>query len=110
MRTQGICKVDGCVNKTRMKGKYPNGDKMYGAKCSRHSRSKIGWATRKRQTAKKWIRDLDMNHCTICAWEGLCDKHRIIWGIDGGTYKKGNVIVLCPNCHRLVHHGGLEIQ
>ena len=48
--------------------------------------------------------------CQICGWDkASCDMHRIVAGKDGGVYKIGNIISLCPNCHRLVHKGLLKI-
>jgi hypothetical protein len=44
--------------------------------------------------------------CEVCGWKlTTCDKHRMKPGKDGGTYESGNVLILCPNCHRLAHHG-----
>lgn len=54
------------------------------------------------------VREVPCNKCTVCAWEGPCDLHRIKMGKDGGKYTVSNVISLCPNCHRLFHLGLLE--
>ena len=43
------------------------------------------------------------NKCERCSWDGPCDRHRIILGKNGGKYVHGNVLILCPNCHRLEH-------
>lgn len=42
-------------------------------------------------------------HCEIegCTWEYKIQRHRIVPGRDGGKYKAGNVIALCPNHHWL---------
>jgi len=48
--------------------------------------------------------DLDISKCSICNWDKTnCDIHRIKGGKEGGKYEKSNVIVVCPNCHRLIH-------
>lgn len=51
--------------------------------------------------------------CAICGlkiYEAL-DVHRWkVEGKDGGAYKKGNVITLCANHHRLVHANKIEIK
>ena len=47
-------------------------------------------------------------------WDGMCmivgcfynktlDNHRVVKGVDGGTYDLYNVSVLCPNHHAEVH-------
>lgn len=53
---------------------------------------------------------LSGNPCQVCGWnKANCDLHRIIPGNKGGKYTEDNIIVLCPNCHRLVHRGLLKI-
>lgn len=44
---------------------------------------------------------LTPHHCEIpgCEYEKFFQRHRIVPGRDGGKYKKGNVIALCPNHH-----------
>lgn len=49
------------------------------------------------------------NKCELCGWEGVCDRHRKISGKNGGKYTKDNVIVVCPNCHRMIHLGVIKI-
>lgn len=53
----------------------------------------------------KGIRAVDNNiPCEVCGWQKTtCDRHHIIPLSDGGKDKIKNVIVLCPNCHRLAH-------
>ncbi len=51
------------------------------------------------QTEKKILR---ANHCSKSGWnKDASDIHRIIPSSQGGLYVEGNVVVLCPNCHRL---------
>ena len=46
------------------------------------------------------------NKCQICKWDKAnCDVHHIVPRKDGGTEEWTNKIVLCPNCHRMTHHG-----
>lgn len=103
------CKIDGCTRLGRIRGKNNNGIQTYGSKCYKHSGSLESQARRKKKTCR-WMCDLDLNLCSICGWHGPCDKHRIKWGMNGGGYTKGNVMIICPNCHRLIHKGLLEIS
>lgn len=42
--------------------------------------------------------------CSICGWnESSCDIHHIIEKNMGGTNDVSNLIILCPNCHRICH-------
>lgn len=47
--------------------------------------------------------------CQICGWDGPCDRAHIIPKSKGGTYKSNNVLILCPNCHRLYDYGLLSM-
>lgn len=42
--------------------------------------------------------------CALCGWkESSCDVHHIIPKKHGGTDDFNNLIVICPNCHRICH-------
>lgn len=42
--------------------------------------------------------------CQICGWqEATRDIHHIIPVSQGGTNKEENLIVVCPNHHRMIH-------
>lgn len=42
--------------------------------------------------------------CQLCGWnESSCDIHHIIPRKDGGSNDTKNLIVVCPNCHRILH-------
>jgi len=45
---------------------------------------------------------MDLTCCELCLWAGLCDVHHK----DGNRQNasRDNLQVLCPNCHRLIHH------
>ena len=45
---------------------------------------------------------LDFNHCQQCNWEGICDVHHIDGNRQNNTVE--NLQILCPNCHRAIHH------
>lgn len=43
--------------------------------------------------------------CEICGWnEAVCDLHHIIPKSKGGKDLNSNFIIVCPNCHRIIHH------
>lgn len=54
-------------------------------------------------TSRQRRATLSPEHCEIpgCEWEHPIQRHRIKPGRDGGKYRKGNVISLCPNHHWL---------
>ena len=93
------CSIKNCNNIVTSKGHRGNGKKRYRKLCSTHYKLKMGQ-----------IYNLDTSRCPLCNWQGPCDRHRLIMGRDGGRYIKGNVIVLCPNCHRLLHLGKLLLK
>ncbi|MFA5299166.1 MAG: HNH endonuclease [Lutibacter sp.] len=42
--------------------------------------------------------------CAICGWnDATCDIHHIISIKAGGTNDFENLIIVCPNCHRIIH-------
>ena len=42
--------------------------------------------------------------CQLCGWkESSCDIHHIIPRKEGGSDESTNLIVVCPNCHRILH-------
>lgn len=50
------------------------------------------------------------NSCYSCKWdEANCDVHHILPRSKGGTNEKSNLVILCPNCHRLMHKNKLKI-
>ena len=48
----------------------------------------------------------DNQVCARCGWHGPCDHHRLD---KNKGYVQENVLVLCPNCHRLVTMGLVEL-
>ena len=47
-------------------------------------------------SAKK---NLTPEHCEKCGYAKHFQRHRIKPGREGGSYRLGGVIALCPNCH-----------
>ena len=54
--------------------------------------------------AKKINASLD--YCSHCGWHGVCDVHHL--DEDRANNRADNMAVLCPNCHRDIHTGGLR--
>jgi hypothetical protein len=54
----------------------------------------------------KKIKKLSEKHCFFCKEDNpaVLDLHRICEGHKGGKYIEGNVVVVCSNCHRKIHH------
>lgn len=91
---QGKCTVDGCDRPQVSKGlRYDV--RRYDIYCTGH-----------RQLEKQGLPlSLNIDCCSICGWDGPCDKHRLKHGVEGGKYTEDNVVVVCPNCHRDYHRG-----
>jgi hypothetical protein len=116
------CIKDDCNNLAKIN--YRKGNKSYYKLCTTHLREYYGKKDlynkrdleRKKQNYDLGIYvpknvKIDRSFCSICGWnKTVCDQHRIIFGCNGGKYIKGNLISLCPNCHRLVHRGLLTIK
>lgn len=47
--------------------------------------------------------------CYFCEEREALDAHRILYGSRGGKYKRHNTLTICPNCHRKIHDGILQI-
>jgi hypothetical protein len=60
-----------------------------------------------------WQRFLNKkyNHtCQICGWnKTVCDIHHKVPLVKGGKNTEENLILVCPNCHRLIHKKILKI-
>ena len=61
-----------------------------------------------------WMKALNRIYkpcCMICGWDKApCDCHHIIERKNGGKNELNNGIILCPNCHRLVHVGQFNTE
>lgn len=105
----GKCSVEGCGNLGEVH-KIIN-HKVYRRKyCSKHKRQHYGMPlsyNKPKLKAKDAFRKRGMcDKCMICGWEGPCDVHR---KEPQGSYNMKNMMASCPNCHRLIHRGLLEI-
>lgn len=91
------CTFPGCSNLAVLGSRDRN--KKF---CKTHRYIKKYSRRHKEDLAK---RQFPAKKCVLCGWEGPCDRHRMVLGRDGGRYVEGNVAILCPNCHRLLHRG-----
>lgn len=112
MLKRPICIIDGCKGMVAKHHKRKNGSWSYRKLCATHHRKKykmsVGNAKRKRMHGE--TENMERSICLICGWnKAPCDRHRIKLGCDGGKYTLGNVLSVCPNCHRLIHMGLLDL-
>ena len=82
--------------------------------CSNLCREK-SWNARTGRTSSsnknRRYRELKGNKCQLCGWDkAFCDVHHIVPKSEGGLNKESNLIILCPNCHRLCHEGIIEVK
>src|SRR4051794_10203491 len=90
------CASSNCMNLARHKGLTAQGRIRYGTTC--HA------CHRKAETSMKY--GLNNSTCQLCGWDKApCDRHRFDPSLG---YVRGNVISLCPNCHRLVTLGQIS--
>jgi hypothetical protein len=98
------CKTKDCSNIGHLHYTY-NGKKYRSNLCDKHHKEKYDMKQRNRGNSRDRLKKkLFGVPCQKCGWSHApCDIHRIIPGFKGGRYTTDNVIVLCPNCHRLAH-------
>lgn len=58
--------------------------------------------------AKKRI-DKKCTFCDVAQYE-LLDLHRIKPGSQGGKYRPGNTVTVCPLHHRMIHAGNIIVK
>ena len=69
------------------------------------------WKGGSRGTQARAIRRLHGTACMRCGWnEARTDTHHIKSRSEGGQHSLANLLVLCPNCHRLAHDGKLTTK
>ena len=101
------CTTDGCNNNAELSKRTILKD-YYAKLCSSHKRKKYGMPSKYKKDKIAW-RKFKKDTCSNCGWKGPCDAHRIIHGSQGGRYVKGNILEICPNCHRLHHRGIIKL-
>ena len=112
------CSIVGCNNLATKIYNKKHKKQYYRKLCSKHFELHYGIRQQKQLQRKasaygvsvKEFSKIKITGCSFCKWNKCnCDIHRIKNGKDGGRYTKENIIVLCPNCHRLVHRGLIKI-
>lgn len=93
------CVIPDCGNNAFRRSLRSGG--KYMELCSTHHKLKYGMSISgsRGRLSKKF----HTGSCQLCGWIGPCDMHRLKPGHEGGKYEVGNVISICPNCHRLEH-------
>jgi hypothetical protein len=118
MNNRPKCKIEGCCNVATKIYSKKHKKQYYRSLCGKHYEIHYGIREQKRLQrgaiahgfSVEQFTEIKMSACSLCGWnKASCDIHRIVNGKDGGKYIKENIIVLCPNCHRLVHRGLIKI-
>jgi 5-methylcytosine-specific restriction endonuclease McrA len=106
-----LCEIEGCNNLAMMLG-LNKGIRQYAKLCTSHHRKKYKMKNGHDRRYILYLNGLGewtKKPCQRCGWnESYCDLHRIVEGKDGGKYTMDNVLILCPNCHRIEHRGILK--
>ena len=106
MKNRPKCSVAGCRNLAKMADKHKDGSWHYKQLCVKHHNKKYEMPSN--GSYKK--RHFSNEKCIICGWnKAPCDRHRRKPASEEGKYIEGNVISLCPNCHRSLHFGLLNL-
>ena len=93
------CKICGNPNG------WNRGQGRYVDLCAKHYRKKYNIP---HEPKDRFKRKFDNTTCCICGWnKAPCDRHKLDRKIG---YLKGNVIVVCPNCHRMIHQKKLKVD
>lgn len=106
---------------------YPSSQKKYCSAQCRRKAQLIQTRTRvipnrvlNRKTLQEIAKYDYYRKCAICGWTlrdsnkagpmGGCELHHIIPISEGGEDSRDNLILLCPNCHKMAHVGLLDEQ
>jgi 5-methylcytosine-specific restriction endonuclease McrA len=111
----------GYINRKTRKGmkhseetKKKMSKKRKGGTWNHRYRHDVGYTGPERKKIIEWCRNhggvpdeisnIWFNDCCVCGWgKTKCDIHHKIPIRLGGETKLNNLLVLCPNCHRLEH-------
>lgn len=77
---------------------------------NKYRRDAISWCRENGGIPDEIIK-LWMNPCQICGWDkDRCELHHIIPRKLGGESTLQNLMIICPNCHKLEHKKWNEIH
>lgn len=69
-----------------------------------------GPAVSRARSWTKTLRELYQDRCQLCGWSAMgdyrsevCEAHHLHWLSRGGADELDNLVLLCPNHHRVVH-------
>lgn len=54
---------------------------------------------------KRYARSVYVDQCVLCGFDAVTDVHHIVARADGGGNEIENLVVVCPNHHRMAHAG-----
>lgn len=102
MNNRRICVTQGCNKPGKNKGSRGNGITYYGKYCEDCHRLKYNPKIESKSYSHFFKQQIENTKCCKCGWDKApCDRHRINPNLG---YTKENVLILCPNCHRLEHY------
>lgn len=58
----------------------------------------------------QWSKRVDEMECCVCGFNRTLDKCHVVWRKDGGKVTKDNIVILCPNHHRLMDSNRLTTK
>ena len=103
---RGKCLIKDCTRLQRVKGKDQMGRRLWQKVCDVHHRIKYDIPNPLINNSHSFFKQhIPNDKCSNCGWDkASCDRHRLDNSIG---YIPENVIILCPNCHRLQQEGKL---
>lgn len=108
--TKGKTKIATCIRcgQEFLASIHTNKCKCICPECKMHNRPhyKTNIVTLQDLSKRTFVKILKRMNvgCSICGWnESTCDVHHIIPKKEGGSDNFDNLIVVCPNCHRICH-------
>jgi DNA-directed RNA polymerase subunit RPC12/RpoP len=106
---QYVC--ENCGKHFEQKIKIRNGKKIHCLECRRNvPHKKLNVKSIKelsKRTISKILKRANKG-CCICGWnDAVCDIHHVLEKSNGGNDEMDNLVILCPNHHRIIHSNGL---
>lgn len=99
MKVRNKCIEVNCERLGRNKGYDLTGVRVWDKYCEVHHRIRTANGKKHISWLMKGSQTIGNSKCQLCGWDKApCDRHRI--SKEKG-YTEENVLILCPNCHRL---------